>query len=210
MLVGVTCKVAKVALQSEVCSSCTWFVRQDPQSDGAPQTSDTAARPAAAREAAAEQMQGPVILSGNDVEAGKQVIQQMPNKGVSPGSLINVQDSMRTIQQMPNKVVSFEFCWCSDLCEGCRCGYAGATGKDAPGKKQEAGKKRKYVPSGTDDAGALSIRIAHECASRISSTHDSILQHTATDRHTHVHALTLVSCHEYKHWICQAYCEQSL
>ena len=73
------------------------------QSDGAPQASDTAARPAAAREAAAEQMQSPVISSGHDVDAGEQMIQHMLSEGVS---LVDPQTSVRMLQQLPNEVVS--------------------------------------------------------------------------------------------------------
>ena len=57
-------------------------VHQVLQSDGAPQSSDTAARLATLREAA-ELMQSPVISSGDDVDAGKQAIRQMLSEGVS-------------------------------------------------------------------------------------------------------------------------------
>ena len=58
-------------------------VHQVSQSNGAPQTSDTAARPAAAREAAAEQMQSLKVSSGKGVDNGEQVMQYPLGKGVS-------------------------------------------------------------------------------------------------------------------------------
>ena len=51
------------------------------QGSGAPQTSDIAARPAAARESVAEQMQSAMVSSGTD--AGEQVTQQMLSESVS-------------------------------------------------------------------------------------------------------------------------------
>lgn len=58
-------------------------VHQVSQSNGAPQSSHTAARPAAAREAAAEQMQSLKVSSGKGVDSGEQVMQYLLGKGVS-------------------------------------------------------------------------------------------------------------------------------
>ena len=82
-------------------------VHQVSQSDSAPQMSDTAARPAAATEAAPEQTQGPVISSGDGVDAGEHMTQQMLNEGDIALGLTGIQSSAEIIHQMLNEAVSF-------------------------------------------------------------------------------------------------------
>ena len=125
------------------------------QSNGAQQTGDAAARPAAVTEAAIEAA----------TEAALEAARAGQRQGLMGSSQNDVDAGEATTQQMLNQVAGLQFHCVQELLML----ISVAAGQGLPqGNKRQAGKKRKGVPSSAADTGTSPISTANTCLSHCS------------------------------------------